>query len=346
MTDNIVIFKNDRTGDLITSLPAIYQIIKDNNDKNIIIYLSEINYKMKFLLEAKGVKINLVKYKLNIIDRLNILKFFIKSKISKVYILRPKNFFFYLPIFFYYKKILFYGFCLDGKNNYKRPNNFLRRLLKKYVINDRGTKGKRISREKLQIDLLNKTSKVILSRNNLDLEISSVLKNILPKDYILIHYKRKIFNDLGWGINGLEKIISTALSHMPNVILINDIEPSDDIIKFKEKFRWYDLGTNKNNNNNNSKILFLPNISGVDLYNVIKLSKKIIAIHGTITLLGNLIKIPILDLFYCNIINKEDYHRYKNAFHEWKPKNKGYDFIIPNKKIDKSIHKINLFCKK
>ena len=53
-----------------------------------------------------------------------------------------------------------------------------------------------------------------------------------------------------------------------------------------------------------------------------------------------------LDLFHCEINTNEDYYRYKNAFHEWKPKHSNYKFTIPNKKIDKTIRKINLFCQK
>ena len=49
----IIIFKNDRIGDLIPSVPAINLIIDKNKDKDVVIYLSEINYKMKFLFDKK-----------------------------------------------------------------------------------------------------------------------------------------------------------------------------------------------------------------------------------------------------------------------------------------------------
>ena len=54
--ENIIIFKNDRIGDLIPSVAAINLIINNNQDKKIIIYLSNINYKMKFLFEKKMLK--------------------------------------------------------------------------------------------------------------------------------------------------------------------------------------------------------------------------------------------------------------------------------------------------
>ena len=94
------------------------------------------------------------------------------------------------------------------------------------------------------------------------------------------------------------------------------------------------------------KILYLENIDGQDLFNVIKFSKKTIAFHGTITLLGNLIKVPILDMFYCKIKNKDDYHRYKNSFHEHIPNHNNYDFIIPKKDIKKTIKKMTFSLRK
>ena len=45
-------------------------------------------------------------------------------------------------------------------------------------------------------------------------------------------------------------------------------------------------------------------------------------------------------LFYCDIKNQKDYHSYKNAFYEFKPKYKGYDFIIPSKNLKKTIRKM------
>ena len=80
---------------MIPSVAAINLIIGNNQDKKIIIFLSNINYKMKFLFEKKNVEIIKIEYKPSIINRITILKFFLINKISKVYILRPKNFFFY-----------------------------------------------------------------------------------------------------------------------------------------------------------------------------------------------------------------------------------------------------------
>ena len=39
----------------------------------------------------------------------------------------------------------------------------------------------------------------------------------------------------------------------------------------------------------------------------------------------------VIDLFNCKIDNKNDFYKYKNAFHEFKPKLKNYEFLIPKK---------------
>ena len=303
MFSKIVIFKNDRIGDLMPSVPAINLIIQNNKDKKIIIYLSETNYKMEFLFNEKNVEVILINYKLPLKNRIDILYFFLKTKISKVYILRPKNFFFLLPLIFYFKKVKFYGLCLNGTNNYKRPNDFLRNFLTKFVVNDRGTLKKRISREKLQLNLVSEKSENNYVVKDYNFKLSNLLKEILPNNYAVIHYKKQIFEELEWGTEGLDKIMNEMLKYYSNAVLINDIEPSNDSMIFKKKYNWYDFKESKLGNNN-SKILYLSNIDGINMFNAIRLSKKTIACHGTITLLGYLIKVPILDIFYCKIKNK------------------------------------------
>ena len=76
-----------------------------------------------------------------------------------------------------------------------------------------------------------------------------------------------------------------------------------------------------------------------------RLSKKTIACHGTITLLGNLVNTPILDLFNCDIKSRDDFYQYKNSFHEHVPKN-NYDFIIPSTDIKKTLRKMKFSIKK
>ena len=99
--EEIVVFKNDRIGDLMTSVPALRILIKENKDKLITIFLSKINHKIRFLFENENVNIIITDYNPSLKDRLLIITYLIKKKISKVFIIRPKNFFFYLPLIFF-----------------------------------------------------------------------------------------------------------------------------------------------------------------------------------------------------------------------------------------------------
>ena len=310
--EEIVVFKNDRIGDLMTSVPALRILIKENKDKLITIFLSKINHKIRFLFENENVNIIITDYNLSLKDRLLIITYLIRKNVSKVFIIRPKNFFFYLPFIFFLKKTRFYGLCVNDKNNYKRPNTLLRKFLFKKVINDRNTRLIRPTRKQLQIDLVTDKNISKKTQNEFNLVISEELKNILPKNYCLIHYKHLMFDNLNWGREGVDKIIKHLLLNFTNVILINDIDRNND---------------------------------GIDLACCINFSKVTIACHGTITLLGDILNKPVLDLFYCSIKNKNDFYRYKNSFHEHVPNNYNYKFIIPKNDINKTINKMNFALK-
>ena len=148
MSSEIIIFKNDAVGDLTQSLHAINNIIINNKDKNIIIYLSERSKNFSFLINNKNITFKIVNYNLTLIQKIKIFCLILVNDISKAYILTPKSFYFLLPPIF--RKTKFYGLCMNGPNNYKRPNNLLRKYLYKYVINDRATTFKRESSVKLQ----------------------------------------------------------------------------------------------------------------------------------------------------------------------------------------------------
>ena len=98
----IIIFKNDRGGDLLNSLKCISSLIERNS--NITIFLSELNKSFSFLFN--NVSIKKLKFNLTMFEKIKLLIFFFNNKIDEVYILTPKNYFFYLPFFF--RKIKFH----------------------------------------------------------------------------------------------------------------------------------------------------------------------------------------------------------------------------------------------
>jgi len=338
MEKKIIIFKNDRVGDLIHSIPTINDIIFQNQDKKIVIFLSKISENFYFLFKKNNTKLKTLNYHLTIIEKIKIFLYIFTNKIEKVYILSPKNFYFYLPIFFL--RIKFFGLCVNGPGGYRRPYSFLRKLLHKFVINDRETIQKRKSTQLLQLELIN-ANKVSNTNTNLNFNTPKLnkLKNFLPSNYLLIHFKKKIFDELNWGTDGLELMLAELRKYNYNVVLIKDIEVDQNNLIFRNKFKTYDFKTNKFYNNK-SDILFLDNIGGIDLYSVIKSSSKVIATHGMMTNLAYFCKKPVLDLYHCIIKHKDDYHSYKNAFYEFKPNYPGYDFIIPSRDLKKTLRKM------
>ena len=326
MNENIIIFKNDKIGDLIHAYNAIQNIINNNLNRKIIIFLSHYNSEMKFLFLKKNVEFHIISEKTNSLDKLKILFFFMMTNIKKTYIFKPSYFLFLLPFIFYFKKIKFYGICINNINYY-RPSLFLRKFLKRFVINDRGTKTIRKSINDLHMNLtLNE------NKTNYNLAILNKTKEpeVVKEEYYLIHFNKYKFKSLDWHLNDFFKIIEELESNTDKIVITNDIndEKTNNLIKKILK------------NKNSKNIIHFPNINGENFFNLIGNAKLVISFHGMITSIAAVQNTKVLDLFNCDIKNKEDFYRYKNAFHEFKPKLSNYEFIIPKRNLDISIKKI------
>ena len=62
MKKKILIFKNDRLGDLAHGFSAINNLILNNPDKEIIIFLSKLSKDFFFLFEAKNTRLQILNY--------------------------------------------------------------------------------------------------------------------------------------------------------------------------------------------------------------------------------------------------------------------------------------------
>ena len=113
-----VLLKNDAVGDLVHSLKAIDNIT--SSSKKVTIFLSKLSEKYSFLVKDPKVEIKILNYNLSLIEKVKLIFFLINSNVKNVYILAPKNFYYYLPIIF--RNIKFYAICIDNINNYRRPN--------------------------------------------------------------------------------------------------------------------------------------------------------------------------------------------------------------------------------
>ena len=176
----IIILKNDRTGDLFVSTPTINKILNKHHSQKIEIFLSKINHKFSFLYP--NINKRVINMDLNLIDKIYIFFYFLFNKISDVYILTPKIFYYYLPFFF--RGIKFHGIAVNSERN--RPIEFLRKYLYKYVIIDRINLKKRQSSYLIQSNLVENIKN---EKQLLNLNIDYKEKFNLPKRYVF-HYKK------------------------------------------------------------------------------------------------------------------------------------------------------------
>ena len=246
----IVIFKNDRGGDLFISLKVISTL--KNEFKDITIFLSELNYGFKFLFEK--FKIKKVNYNLSLINKINIIIFLIRSDIDSVYILAPKNFYFYLPIIF--RNIKFYGIVINGSKR-NRPALYLRKFLTNYIEIFRHKIKNKISSRNLQLNLIK--DETIIDHQLINLSVPNFLieqKNIIPNNFIYIQFKKSFFIDFQWGIDEFIKIIDLLLTKNENVLFSSDLEENDFNKFFFNNFSIIDLTSNKIIKRNEKKIFF------------------------------------------------------------------------------------------
>ena len=97
--ERIIIFKNDATGDLIHSREAIYNISISNPNKEIVLFLSINSKNFSFLFNNKNITIKTISNKLTIFERFFLFFYILKNNINEIFILTPKNFFFFFPFF-------------------------------------------------------------------------------------------------------------------------------------------------------------------------------------------------------------------------------------------------------
>ena len=123
---NIIIFKNDRIGDLFHSLNGINQILNEHKNDKITIYLSNYSKDFSFLFYKENIVVKILNYRLNLFEKIKLFNLLITKPIQKIYILSPKNFFYFLPFFF--RKILFYAIGVKEINKQRPTFFFLQEL--------------------------------------------------------------------------------------------------------------------------------------------------------------------------------------------------------------------------
>jgi hypothetical protein len=331
----ILILKNDRGGDLFSSLKTISTL--RNEYKDITIFLSEFNYGFKFLFNKfKTKKIN---YNLSIFNKIYIIIFLLRSNFHEIYILSPKNFYFYLPLVF--RKIDFYAVTVMG-NKRNRPPLYLRKFLKKYVEISNSKIKSELPTRKLQLKLINNNIKIDHNYNNLSIPtINGEQKSVIPNKFIYFQFKKIFFEDFGWGLNEFLKIINLLLLNHENVLFSSDVEENDYNKYFYNNFSIIDLDNNKITKRNNKKIYFLNKINSKNLFLIINAANISVTTHGLITHMRYFFNKKSINLFNYQISNF-NYPSAKISFSIWYA-NMKINFLFLKKDINKSLIKINKY---
>ena len=331
--NKILILKNDRVGDLFNSLDGINAILVDNPNVKVEIILSHISEKLSFLFDIENITVTILPYHLRIIDKFNLLFKIFNNSFEKIYILSPKNFYYY---FSFFCKSKFYAITVLNSNK-SRPFNFLLKKLFKYKINNRDNKKINDNIGSLIFNLC--SSKKLSLYNNIlnhSPHCSSLFKdNIgLFDNFIHIHYKDYIFRKNGWSHSSFFKLLS-KLSHKNKIILTSDFGNFEYHKIFLSNFSYLDFSNSVDRINLEQNIHYLHNINTSDLFKLISLSKTVISPHGAMTVMASYLQKKVIDIFDTNINI--------NAFREYKPRNNNYKFFIIRPDFDKILLKINNF---
>ena len=326
----ILILKNDRVGDLANSLRGINSVLYENRDNKVEIVLSDISKDLSFLFKLKNVKITYLKYSLNFFDKVKLLLKIITSNFEKIYILAPKNIYFYLPLICISK---FFAITITSKNK-TRPFKYLRSKLYSYRDNNRESRKIGQSISNLIEDLCNENKNLYPNILNNVPNLSLLLnENIsLISNFIHIHYKENIFSKNGWSLDNFIDLLNSLKHYNYKVIFTSDLGNFSYHNIFLSKFSNLNFSSKISNLNPNSKIHYLHNIKTQDLFKVIDLSNAVISPHGAMTVLASYLNKNVIDIFDTNITS--------NSFHEYKPKNSNYKFLILSNNKNKVKNKI------
>ena len=271
--------------------------------------------------------------RLDFIEKIKLFFYILTNKIDTIYILTPKNFYYYLPFFF--RKIKFYGITIKSSRN--RPNNFFLKYLFKYVVLDRVKIKKRVSSYIIQENLIEYTSEI----NNLS-QKSNISHNLkYPKKYIYFHYKHAFFNKLlKWELDTISKFLNFLSDKYENILFSSELFNKKINDYFLDNYNNYDFENNKINLINKKNIFFLKDIDGYNLFDAVNKSSKIISPEGIITHMGYFLNKSILALMHFNLKNRKDFISQIISCKEWFPPD-NYDYTVLKKDFKKSLEKLN-----
>ena len=333
----VLILKNDRVGDLFTSLTTISTLIRDSD--SVKMYLSELNHHFNFFFEKA--KVQKISYNLSLREKLEITYDIWKNKYDEVYILTPKSYYFVLPVLF--RKTKFYGIVYNG-NKKPRPSLFLRKYLHKYLVLDR-TKVNQYSYKESQQKLLGDAVKVDLGHENLvEPKARAMFTKLMTKEYIFFQFRYQFFKELNWDKSQFNKIIAFLKEKYEHVVFCSDFESNDEIKQynqyFEKNFPVIDLNQGiKIEHDQNQGVYYLKDLGGIDMFYVIKHAKMNLAKHGVVSHIAFFHDVKFHELITWNLTHMSQIIEVKSFLSEWyKGMQRGYSFI--NNDLEKVLRKL------
>jgi hypothetical protein len=329
----IIILKNDRTGDLFVSLGTINKIITKHKRDKKIIFLSNINHKFSFLFPEVIKKI--IPMNLGLFQKIFFLFYLFRTKVDTVYILTPKNFYYYLP--FIFRKIKFYAITIKAKKS--RPNNFLLKYLYNFVVIDRLNLKKRKSSYITQKELIQLDPKDE-NLNNLSIEHTVKHNFEYPQKFIFFHYKHNLFKGLlNWELDKIINLLNFFSETKYHVLFSSEIFNEKINNYFSKQFNTYDYNTYKRSIINKKKIIFLKDVDGYNLFDAVNKSSKVICPEGIISHMSYFLNKPLLALIHFKLKNRQEFKDQLISCKEWFPP-KNYKYTILKKDFLQSMKKI------
>ena len=331
--NNILIFKNDRGGDLLNSISCISSLLDKNN--KVTIYLSQFNIGFAFLFANANIK--KIDYNLSLFAKIRIFLFILINNFDEIYILTPKNYYYYLSFFF--RKIKFYAITVDGVKR-KRPFEALRALLYKYVTISRKSINNKSSAD-LQKDLI--IDNKYIDNNFINIKtpmLNEFIAKNIPKKFLFIQYKDSFYKEINLSGKNFLFLLEDLIKTNDNIIFSSDIENNLSNTFFYEQFNLIDCKQKIAKINKDKKnITYLHAIDSENLFAIINKANNIISPHGLVTHMCKFYKKKSLNLFNFKINNKKDFIHQKIAFSEWY-KNMNIKFVFLNNDVDRSLKKI------
>jgi hypothetical protein len=336
--NKILILKNDRVGDLFHSLDGINAIIQQNKDSHIEIVLSNITNNFNFLFKINNfnVSVSYFNYRLNFFEKLQLLKKLLFNNYTKIYILSPKNFYFFLPLFF---KSKYYAITVIYRGKF-RPINFLKKKLYKFCDNNRNNKKKNSNINFLIKKLCIEKSGLIENSLNLNPSTSLIFKKNLSfiNGFVLIHYKDFIFKKNNLKLLDFFELVNFLKKFNKKIIITSDIGDYPYHNSFLSKYPFINFSNGISNSDQTSSVCYCHNISGSDLFKLITQSHVVISPHGALTVMGAYLNKNIIDIFDQNVN--------LNSFREFKPSTKAkYNFLILRSDLNKNLLKFDKILK-